>query len=128
MKLKKKTIRNSAITLAIIIALGFTMNAVMFKPDPAKLELAQCLTEKNVNMYGAFWCGACATQKDLFGSAFKAINYIECDERGENPQPDLCQTAGITGYPTWEINGQKSTGVLPLQSLAAATGCEYNPE
>ncbi len=127
MKLKKKTIRTSAIALAIIIALGFAMNTVIFKPDPAKLELAQCLTEKNVKMYGAFWCGACTTQKDLFGSAFKAIDYIECDERGEDPQPELCQTAGITAYPTWEINGQKSTGVLPLQSLAAATGCEYSP-
>ncbi len=123
MKLKKKTIRSLAIALAIIIALGFVMNTVIFKPDPAKLELAQCLTEKNVKMYGAFWCGACATQKDLFGSAFKAINYIECDERGKDAQPEVCQLAGISGYPTWEIDGQGSAGVQSLESLAAAAGC-----
>ena len=125
MKLKKKTIKASAIALLIIIALGFAMNTIMFKADPAKLELAQCLTEKNVKMYGAFWCGACSTQKELFGPAFKAIDYVECDERGSDAQSEVCQLEGISGYPTWEINGQKSTGVQPLESLAASAGCEY---
>jgi len=125
MKFKKKNIRNSAITLIIILSLGFAMNTIMFKADPAKLELAQCLTEKNVKMYGAFWCGACASQKELFGPAFKEVYYVECDERGSDAQPEVCQLEGIGSYPTWEINGQKSTGVQPLESLAASAGCEY---
>jgi glutaredoxin len=86
---------------------------------------AQCLTEKNVKMYGAFWCGACASQKELFGPAFKEVYYVECDERGSDAQPEVCQLEGIGSYPTWEINGQKSTGVQPLESLAASAGCEY---
>ena len=125
MKLKRKTIKVSAIALVITIGLGFAVNTIMFKADPAKLELAQCLTEKNVKMYGAFWCGACTNQKELFGPAFKAIAYVECDERGSDAQPEVCQLEGISGYPTWEINGQKSTGVQPLESLAAKAGCEY---
>ena len=125
MKLKKKTIRNSAIALVIIIALSFGANTLFFKADPAKIELAQCLTDKDVKMYGAFWCGACANQKKLFGSAFKEINYIECDERGEDAQPEVCNLEGITGYPTWSINGQKNSGVRSLESLATAAGCEY---
>jgi hypothetical protein len=125
MKLKKKTIRNLAIALVIIIALSFGANALFFKADPAKVELAQCLTDKDVKMYGAFWCGACENQKKLFGSAFKEINYIECDERGENAQPEVCDLEGITSYPTWSINGQKNSGVKSLKSLATAAGCEY---
>jgi len=125
MKLKKKTIRNSAIALIIIIALSFGANALFFKADPAKVELAQCLTDKDVKMYGAFWCGACADQKKLFGSAFKKIIYIECDERGEDAQLEVCKLEGITSYPTWSINGQKSSGVKSLESLAATAGCEY---
>tara|TARA_Y100000310_G_scaffold332837_1_gene409177 strand:+ start:908 stop:1285 length:378 start_codon:yes stop_codon:yes gene_type:complete len=125
MKLKKKNIKNAAIILAIILIIGFSANTLFFKADPAKKELAQCLTEKGVKMYGAFWCGACETQKKSFGSAFKEINYIDCDERGKNAQPEVCQLEGITGYPTWSINGQKRSGVQSLESLAAATGCEY---
>ena len=125
MKLKKKTIKQVSIALVIIIALSFGANTLFFKADPAKVELAQCLTDKDVKMYGAFWCGACASQKKLFGSAFNEINYIECDERGENGQPEVCQLEGITGYPTWSINGQKASGVKSLESLAAEAGCKY---
>jgi hypothetical protein len=125
MKLKKKNIKRLSIALAVVLVLGFAMNTIIFKADPAKLELAQCLTDKGVKMYGAFWCGACTNQKELFGPAFDAINYIECDERGKNPQPEVCKLEGISGYPTWSINEQKSTGVQPLESLAASTGCKY---
>ena len=126
MKLKKKSIKNLAIALVIIISLSFIINTVIFKADPAKVELAQCLTEKNVKMYGAFWCGACASQKELFGSAFKEISYVECDERGKNSQSEVCKIEGISAYPTWSINGQKSSGVQPLENLAASAGCEYS--
>jgi len=125
MKLKKKTIKNLSIALVIIITLSFGANSLFFKADPAKVELAQCLTDKGVKMYGAFWCGACASQKKEFGSAFKEINYIECDERGEDAQPEVCKLEEITVYPTWEINGQKSSEVKSLASLAATAGCKY---
>ncbi|XFA72777.1 hypothetical protein RYO59_001007 [Thermosynechococcaceae cyanobacterium Okahandja] len=80
--------------------------------------LATHLNKINAKMYGAYWCPACAKQKELFGSAFKSINYIECDPRGTNPKPELCKQANIRAYPTWEINGKKYEGVFPLQGLA----------
>lgn len=84
--------------------------------------LANHLKKINAKMYGAYWCPACMKQKELFGSAFKSINYIECDARGTNGQPELCKQANIRAYPTWEINGKRYEGVYPLEGLAQLSG------
>lgn len=87
--------------------------------NSAELTLARHLTEIDAKMYGAFWCGHCLQQKQLFGrEAVKALTYIECDPNGQNPQPQVCQQAGITNYPTWEINGEMYSGVQSLDRLA----------
>lgn len=74
-------------------------------------------------MYGAFWCPHCHAQKQLFGQeALKLITYIECDARGQNPQPHLCQSANIRAYPTWDIRGEFFQGVQSLEALAELSG------
>jgi uncharacterized membrane protein len=89
------------------------------RSGPAELELARHLQTIGVKKYGAYWCPHCQEQKQLFGQpAFAMINYIECDPQGKNPQPQLCQAAGITGYPTWEIQGELYPGRLSLEKLA----------
>jgi len=85
-----------------------------------KAELAQCLTQNGVKMYGAYWCGHCANQKALFGNAFEYVDYVECTD-----EQATCQAAGITGYPTWIINGQKYPGEQSLERLAELSGCTY---
>ena len=78
-----------------------------------QLALAAHLKQVGAKMYGAFWCSHCHDQKQLFGKeAFSQINYIECDPKGENPQPDLCKAANIKGFPSWEINGKSVTCLL----------------
>lgn len=84
--------------------------------------LAAHLKKINAKMYGAYWCPACRKQKQLFGNAFEAINYIECDARGTNPKPELCKQAKVRVYPTWEINGKQYEGVLSLNTLAQLSG------
>jgi hypothetical protein len=70
-------------------------------------------------MYGAFWCGHCHEQKELFGKqAVENLSYIECDQAGKNPQPDVCKAKNIQGYPTWEVKGQMYSGVQSLEKLA----------
>lgn len=69
-------------------------------------------------MYGAFWCPYCSRQQEDFGPAFQEITYIECDPRGQNAQPQVCQSAGVSGFPTWEINGQFYPGYQSLEDLA----------
>ncbi len=77
-------------------------------------------------MYGAYWCPVCNNQKSKFGSLGAAkLNYIECDARGENGNPDLCLRKGIARYPTWEFtDGTRLVGELDFEQLAEKTGCK----
>ncbi len=84
----------------------------------AKDELAKCLSIRNATFYGASWCGHCQNQKSLFGDSFQYVKYVECTENQE-----LCQSAGVTAYPTWIINGQKYEGELSLSMLAKLADC-----
>lgn len=98
-------------------------------------EFAQCLTEKDVVMYGAHWCPWCERQEQLFGfnkngplNSFEYIEYIECAEGAPSDWPypvdkAKCGTEQITGYPTWKYNGETRSGLQELSSLASWTGC-----
>lgn len=87
-------------------------------------QLAEYLSSTGARMYGAYWCPHCARQKQLFGNAALQIPYIECDPRGVNAQVDLCNTVGISAYPTWVINGDFYLGVQSLKRLAIMSGFE----
>jgi glutaredoxin len=90
---------------------------------PGSVQLAEHLTALGAKMYGAYWCPHCHDQKQLFGQeAAKIIDYVECDGEGIDPQPALCRSKGIEGYPSWEINGQIYSGAQRLEELAAASG------
>ena len=85
--------------------------------------LAKHLKQTGAKMYGAFTCPHCQSQKQLFGKEAAAqLNYVECHPQGKNAQPELCQSAGIQGYPTWEINGKFYQGEKSLQELANLSG------
>ncbi len=90
--------------------------------QPTAAELAIQLKKIGAKMYGAYWCPHCTHQKEMFGQAVSQLNYVECDPRGKNPQPNLCQQAGVQAYPTWEINGKLYPGVLSLPDLAKLSG------
>jgi len=47
------------------------------------------------------------------------VDYVNCEENQE-----ACQEAGIAGYPTWIIDGEKAPGARPLETLAELSGCE----
>ena len=97
--------------------------AVDTNSGASEIALAKHLTAIGAKKYGAWWCPHCHAQQTLFGKqAFDHLTYVECDEEGVDPQPNVCRTAGVQSYPTWEINGQTYAGVQSLQSLAAASG------
>ncbi len=88
-------------------------------------SFAQCLTDNGVKMYGAFWCPHCQNQKDLFGSSFGKINYIECSLPDGSGQTNECTAAGINGYPTWEFkDGSRIEGEATFRQLGQKTGCK----
>ncbi len=88
--------------------------------EPGKYNtFAKCLTEKGAKIYGTAWCSNCKNQKQMFGSSFQYVDYIDCDiSRSE------CVSAGVFGYPTWIIGGEKYVGNQRLARLASLTGCE----
>ena len=89
----------------------------------SEIALAQHLSDIGAKKYSAYWCPHCHEQQRLFGKeAFQYINYIECDPSGAKAQPQLCRDAGIQGFPSWEINGELVSGVIPLDQLADMSG------
>jgi len=86
---------------------------------PAEIALAEHLSSIGAKKYGAFWCPHCYEQKQLFGeTAFKKVNYIECDPRGVDPQPEACKAAAVQSYPSWEIQGEMYRGTQTLERLS----------
>jgi uncharacterized membrane protein len=97
--------------------------AVTTSSGPAELALAQHLQDSGAIFYGAWWCPHCHDQKQLFGQEAKdIIPYVECSAPDGQTQTPECQAANVTGYPTWDINGERFSGAQPMQQLATATG------
>lgn len=90
------------------------------KTDAGNLdEFAQCLSGKNVVMYGAYWCPHCQNEKAAFGDSFGFVDYVECTAR-----PNDCIAAGIKGYPTWIFSdGRRLEGEQGIEKLSKESGC-----
>lgn len=121
-KLTPKTIIIAAVVVAAAAAGGYAK----FRMDHKYDAFARCLKDRNVLMYGAYWCPHCAEQKELFGASFKYAPYVECgiegNRRGER---QACKDAGIKLFPTWQFppTGERVEGNLSLEALRDKTGC-----
>jgi thiol-disulfide isomerase/thioredoxin len=116
MKSNKKVFLIVGILVVVIIAYYFLSGS---STGSNKLDdFAKCLTSKDAVMFGAEWCGHCKDQKTMFGNSFKYVNYVECPQNQA-----LCDQKGITGYPTWIINGTQYSGVQTFDGLKELTGC-----
>jgi thiol-disulfide isomerase/thioredoxin len=85
-----------------------------------KDTLASCLTQKGAVMYGASWCPHCQAQKEMFGTAFSKVKYVECEEEKQK-----CADEEITGLPTWKFaDGSRLEGKQEFKVLADKAGCK----
>lgn len=114
-----------AAALVVVGLIVFAAKTSVTSNAPSAYDgFAQCLTDAGVTMYGAWWCSHCENQKDLFGSAFESVNYVECST-ASRAMNQTCQDAGIQGYPTWEFaDGSRASGEQTLETLAQTSGCE----
>ncbi|NEQ50391.1 MAG: vitamin K epoxide reductase family protein [Leptolyngbya sp. SIO3F4] len=103
---------------------GNTGPAITNTSGAAEVALAKHLKEVDAKMYGAYWCPHCFDQKQLFGKEAKNyMPYIECADDGADSQTALCRSVPeITGFPTWEVNGEFLSGTQTLATLAQASG------
>ena len=63
-------------------------------------QFAQCISQKKLKFYGAFWCPHCQAQKAAFGDGAQYLPYIECSNPDKS-QTQACVDAKIESYPTW---------------------------
>jgi hypothetical protein len=111
-------IGGGVVAVCIVIAIVLLMNSG--PQEPGELDdFAKCLTGKGLTMYGTGWCSHCQNQKDDFGSSFQYVNFVDCDR-----ESDRCDSAGVSGYPTWIYNGEQFRGEQSLSFLSDITGCE----
>jgi hypothetical protein len=112
------TVVMSAILFGVYLVNQSKANSTKYVP------LAQCLAEKDVKMYGAFWCTHCGDQKAEFGAGAKYLPYVECSNP-DHTQNATCDAAGIKNrYPTWVFpDGTHTEGGLSPKQLSTMTGC-----
>jgi glutaredoxin len=122
----------ASVTVVSAIALSSTAKSaiaqeaapiVTTKSSISDIALARHLRKIGAKLYTAYWCPYCHYQKERFGEyAAQLLDVVECDRRGVNPQAQLCRQKGISGYPTWEINGKFYSGNRTLSDLAKISG------
>ena len=118
-------ISKSKILIIGLIILVFTLSIFIFRQSGSEGKVgaldsfAQCLTDRDYTMYGAYWCPHCQNEKTAFGDSFRFVNYVECTQ-----EPQQCLAAGIKGYPTWITDdGRRFEGEQGIERLAEASGC-----
>lgn len=123
-KAKKKLGWGVAILAVVALVIVFTFVGGSSGPSDA---FAQCLTDNNVKMYGAYWCPHCQNQKRAFGDSWSFVDYTECAVPGGQGQSQECTQAGVQSYPTWEFaDGTRQTGELSFQRLSELSGCSLD--
>lgn len=112
--------------ISIIVGTALLAGCNSGPKGPGKYaETAKCLTEKGVVLYGAFWCGHCASQKEMFGEDVQFLTYQECDDKGPDGNRKACIDAGVSSYPTWHFPGQGNlVGAQPIFVIAKLANCQ----
>ncbi len=107
-----------SIIILIIIFSSFTVYSYVKKPGQYN-EFAQCLTDKNVVVYGNDYCQYTNQQLNFFGKSKEYLNYVKCADNKK-----LCDEKGISITPTWEIEGKMYEQIQTFEKLSLLTGCE----
>src|SRR3989344_3700751 len=118
------------VLLAVILAA--TLVFIFWPKDEVRGnydDFAQCLTDKGVVMYGAYWCPHCQNEKKAFGDSFRLINYVECTQ-----ETGRCLAEKINGYPTWIFpassadgsDGGRFGGEMGLERLSEGSGVFFD--
>lgn len=111
------------VIVAVIVAgLGAS---VFVKQGPGQLDpFAQCIKDKQIVFYGAFWCPHCQRTKAQFGSSARLLPYVECSTPDGQGQTQVCIDKKITTYPTWmKSDGTTLIGEHTLAELSQFSGC-----
>jgi len=97
---------------------GYTITGKAVYSKEEKIQIAKCLTDKDVALYCSALSLSCVRQKSDLGEASDYINYIDC---GEEENLEECEDLNL---PAWKINNRFFYGIRDLGSLAESSGCK----
>jgi hypothetical protein len=121
---RKEAWRDVLLGLLIVIVVAAAYAIGRHRRASHLNAFAQCLSAKQVKMYGAYWCPHCADQKEMFGSSFQYVTYVECGIKGSRAEEPVCLQAGIKRFPTWQFSdGERKEGLTQLKALGEKAGC-----
>lgn len=116
---------NGLLALGVVVALQLVLGGVLERrpENPRVAALVDHLDAIGARYYGASWCGSCARQTRMFGASAKRLPYVECSPQGRGGPPAReCVAAGVSSYPTWEINGVLHPGIQTPAELEQLSG------
>jgi hypothetical protein len=123
--LRSERTRTIFVAAGIVVVFAGIYFFAVRKGDTRLDAFAKCLSDKQARMYGLYWCEHCAQQKEMFGSSFRHVNYIECGIKGSRDEEPVCKAAGVKDFPTWEFpDGSRKEGAQPLEVLSEKTACK----
>lgn len=115
MKKSTKSLIFFTIIVAIIVII-LIINSVKSNGNEDE-SLMKCIAE-NTKIYVSKTCSHCAEQKRILGDYLDLFDMTDCAT-----EPEICSENGILYVPTWIINEEKHTGVLPISTLKKLTNC-----
>lgn len=116
---------NGLLALGVVAALQVVLGGVLDRrpENPRVAALVDHLDQIGARYYGASWCGSCARQTRMFGASASRLPYVECSPQGRGgPVARECVAAGVSSYPSWEINGLVYPGIHAPEELAGLSG------
>ncbi len=90
---------------------------------PDLVAFAKALAAKEgVKLYGAAWCPACTTQKQMFEDGADFLPFVEVSNADRTPNATAI-AQNITSYPTWVFaDGTRAVGALDLETISQRAG------
>ena len=116
--------KNTLVYGGIVVLLAAAYFAGWYHKNHKYDAFAQCLSTKQVKMYGLYWCPHCLEQKAMFGQAFHYVPYVECATKGSSELAPECKVAGAKLFPSWQFGmDPPKEGILSMETLSEKTGC-----
>ncbi|MEN1944743.1 vitamin K epoxide reductase family protein [Luteimonas sp. MJ293] len=122
---------NAFLAVGVVVALQLVLGGVLDRrpENPRVAALVDHLQATGARYYGASWCGSCARQTRMFGASAGRLPYVECSPQGRGgPVARECSAAGVSSYPSWQINDLMHSGIRTPEELAQLSGFPWDQE
>jgi len=95
---------------------GYSITGKKKKKKNEKIQLGNCLKNKNVTLYCTSLSLNCLRQRNSLGLVYNYVKYVDCSENF-----DECKDLII---PAWKIRNHFYYGIHDLERLAKLSGCQ----